>query len=294
MAKEEPTKKETKMNANDSYRRLWQRLLPLYDEREAKAVVRMVLEERFGLTLTDVVCGKVDALDAPRRDELRQLVARLETGEPVQYVLGHAPFCGRCFHVEPGVLIPRPETEQLVALTEAFVRGRGAADVLDVGTGTGCIAISVALACPQAAVSAWDISEKALRIAADNAASLHATVRFQAQDALCPPADDPRRWDAIVSNPPYVMEKERAGMARNVLEHEPKEALFVPDNDPLRFYRAIARYGRATLKAGGALLFEINPLLADEMRRMLEEESYHEITVVSDDFGKQRFTQAIR
>ena len=280
------------MTQRDVYRELWQRLLPVYDEREAKAIVRMILEERFGLTLTDIVCGALDRLDDRGRNQLNLLMLRLETGEPVQYALGEAAFCGRRFHVEPGVLIPRPETQQLVALTEDMVRPLVRPAILDIGTGSGCIAISLALNCPTAAVSAWDISGKALRIAQGNAAALHAEVCFQRQDALCPPVGEGRKWDAIVSNPPYVMEKERAEMAENVLEHEPEEALFVPDNDPLRFYRAIARYGRETLKDGGALLFEINPLLAEEMRRMLEAESYRRIEIVADEFGKERFAKA--
>lgn len=276
----------------DAYRQLWQRLLPAYGEREAKAIVRMVLEERFGLTLTDIVCGALDSFDDPKHHQLNQLMARLEAGEPVQYALGETAFCGRRFHVEPGVLIPRPETQQLVALTEDMVRPFARPAVLDIGTGSGCIAISLALDCPAASVSAWDISEKALRIAQGNAAALHAEVCFERQDALRPPVGTGRKWDAIVSNPPYVMEKERAEMAENVLEHEPEEALFVPDDDPLRFYRAIARYGRETLKDGGALLFEINPLLAEEMRRMLEAESYRRIEIVVDEFGKERFAKA--
>lgn len=276
----------------DAYRQLWQRLLPAYGEREAKAIVRMVLEERFGLTLTDMVCGALDSFDGPKRHQLNHLMARLETGEPVQYALGETAFCGRRFHVEPGVLIPRPETQQLVVLTEETIRPFAHPSVLDIGTGSGCIAVSLALNCPAASVSAWDISEKALRIAQGNAAALHAEVRFERQDALRPPVGTGRKWDAIVSNPPYVMEKERAEMAENVLEHEPEEALFVPDNDPLRFYCAIARYGRETLKDGGALLFEINPLLAEEMRRMLEAESYRRIEIVVDEFGKERFAKA--
>lgn len=281
------------MTQRDVYRKLWRRLLPVYDEREAKAIVRMVLEERFGLTLTDIVCGALDGLDASKRNQLNQLVLRLEAGEPVQYALGEAAFCGRSFHVEPGVLIPRPETQQLIALTEDMIRPFARPAVLDVGTGSGCIAISLALDCPMATVSAWDISEKALRIARGNATALHAEVHFERQDALHSPVGEGRRWDAIVSNPPYVMEKERAEMAENVLEHEPQEALFVPDSDPLCFYRAIARYGRETLRDGGALLFEINPLLAKEMRRMLETESYCWIEIVADEFGKNRFTKAV-
>ena len=275
-----------------SYRQLWQALLPCYDEREAQAVVRMMLEERFGLTLTDIVCDGVARLDASQQAELQGMVAKLEQGEPIQYVMGYAPFYGRHFHVEPGVLIPRPETQQLVEWAVEEIGKSAARSVLDIGTGSGCIAISIALEAPLSEVSAWDISTDALRIARDNAASLHAPVEFRQQDALHAPMEDREKWDLIISNPPYVMEKERKEMADNVLRHEPSLALFVPNDDPLRFYRAIARYGKHALRPGGTLLFEINPLLAEDMLRLLEEESYQHVQLIADAFGKSRFTKA--
>lgn len=281
------------MKHYDNYRALWQDLLPRYDEREAKAVARTLLEERYGLTLTDIVCGGVAQLAAHEQEDLQQMMARLSAGEPVQYVLGSAPFCGRRYHVAPGVLIPRPETEQLARLTAEVARQYDHATVLDVGTGSGCIAITVALEATESAVSAWDISPTALQIARNNAAALHATVHFSQQDALHAPADDAALWDVVVSNPPYVMLKERTTMAENVLQHEPETALFVPDDDPLCFYRAIAQYGRHALRAGGTLLFEINPLLALEMLQLLEAEGYVQNRLIADDFGKKRFTQSI-
>lgn len=275
-----------------SYRQLWQVLLPYYDEREAQAVVRMMLEERFGLTLTDIVCDGVARLDASQQAELQGMVAKLEQGEPIQYVMGYAPFYGRHFHVEPGVLIPRPETQQLVEWAVEEIGKNAARSVLDIGTGSGCIAISIALEAPLSEVSAWDISTDALRIARGNAASLHAVVDFRQQDALHAPMEDREKWDLIISNPPYVMEKERREMADNVLRHEPSLALFVPNDDPLRFYRAIARYGKHALRPGGTLLFEINPLLAEDMLRLLEDESYQHVQLIADAFGKSRFTKA--
>lgn len=148
------------------------------------------------------------------------------------------------------------------------------------------------LGSPLSEVSAWDISTDALRIARGNAASLHAVVDFRQQDALHAPMEDREKWDLIISNPPYVMEKERKEMADNVLRHEPSLALFVPNDDPLRFYRAIARYGKHALRPGGTLLFEINPLLAEDMLRLLEEESYQHVQLIADAFGKSRFTKA--
>lgn len=280
------------MKQHASYRQLWQALLPYYDEREAQAVVRMMLEERFGLTLTDIVCDGVARLDASQQAELQGMMARLEQGEPIQYVMGYAPFYGRHFHVEPGVLIPRPETQQLVEWAVEEIGKSAARSVLDIGTGSGCIAISIALEAPLSEVSAWDISTDALRIARDNATSLHAPVEFRQQDALHAPMEDREKWDLIISNPPYVMEKERREMADNVLRHEPSLALFVPNDDPLRFYRAIARYGKHALRPGGTLLFEINPLLAEDMLRLLEDESYQHVQLIADAFGKSRFTKA--
>lgn len=280
------------MKQHASYQQLWQALLPYYDEREAQAVVRMMLEERFGLTLTDIVCGGVARLDASQQAELQGMMAKLEQGEPIQYVMGYAPFYGRHFHVEPGVLIPRPETQQLVEWAVEEMGKNAARSVLDIGTGSGCIAISIALEASLAEVSAWDISTDALRIARGNAASLHAVVDFRQQDALHAPMEDREKWDLIISNPPYVMEKERKKMADNVLRHEPSLALFVPNDDPLRFYRAIARYGKHALRPGGTLLFEINPLLAEDMLRLLEEESYQHVQLIADAFGKSRFTKA--
>ena len=220
------------------------------------------------------------------------MMAKLDQGEPIQYVMGYAPFCGRHFHVEPGVLIPRPETQQLVEWAVEEIGKSAARSVLDIGTGSGCIAISIALEAPLSEVSAWDISTDALRIARGNAASLHAPVEFRQQDALHAPMEDREKWDLIISNPPYVMEKERKEMADNVLRHEPSLALFVPNDDPLRFYRAIARYGKHALRPGGTLFFEINPLLAEDMLRLLEEESYQHVQLIADAFGKSRFTKA--
>lgn len=281
------------MKHYDNYRALWQDLLPRYDHREAKAIARTLLEERYGLTLTDIVCGGVAQLAPHEQEDLGLMMARLSAGEPIQYALGSAPFCGRSFHVAPGVLIPRPETEQLVHMTIDVAKQYDHAAILDIGTGSGCIAITAALETPEATVSAWDISSSALQIARDNAAALHAKVCFREQDALHAPTDDTALWDVVVSNPPYVMLKERATMADHVLQHEPETALFVPDDDPLCFYRAIAQYGCHALRTGGTLLFEINPLLAQEMLQLLEDEGYVQNRLIADDFGRQRFTQSI-
>ncbi len=289
-----------------TYSLLWHRLLPLYDPDEAQSIVRWVLDALFGLSLTDIVCGKVDGLPADDTRRLEGLMLRLEQGEPVQYVVGEAPFCGRTFHVEPGVLIPRPETEELCRHVVAANRQPYCAlqpprplDVLDVGTGSGCIACTLALDLSPVRVSAWDLSPEALLVARANAHRLQAEVNFTCRDALLAAREaeangEPGRWDIIVSNPPYIAEKEQADMRPNVLRHEPHMALFVPDDDPLRFYRAIAQYARHALRPLGQLWFEINPLFAAPLERLLVEEGFAQVAVLDDAFGRKRFAKALQ
>ena len=295
-----------------TYNQLWKRLTTIYNEREAQAIVRTVLDALFGMSLTDICLGKVTQLSADDTTRLEKIMQRLEKSEPVQYVLGAEWFAGRLFDVAPGVLIPRPETEDLVkwACDEAKEkednskeeRGKEEKEVskkgeeaphpsiLDIGTGSGCIAITVALALPQVRVTAWDISTDALAIAAGNAHRLGASVRFEHQDALSAP-DDKERWDVIVSNPPYICDKERADMSDNVLSYEPELALFVPDSDPLLFYRAIARYASKALKPGGSLLFETNTAYAHEVAQTMANEGFTAIEVRNDCFGKPRMVK---
>lgn len=297
-----------------TYNQLWKRLTAIYNEREAQAIVRTVLDALFGMSLTDICLGKVTQLSADDTTRLEKIIQRLEKSEPVQYVLGAEWFAGRLFSVAPGVLIPRPETEDLVkwACDEAkekekednSKKERGKEEkeglkkeeeaphpsILDIGTGSGCIAITVALALPQARVTAWDISPDALAIAAGNAHKLGASVRFEHQDALSAP-DDEERWDVIVSNPPYICDRERADMSDNVLSYEPELALFVPDSDPLLFYRAIVRYASKALKPGGRLLFETNTAYANEVAQAMANEGFTAIEVRNDCFGKPRMVK---
>jgi release factor glutamine methyltransferase len=284
-----------------TYNEMWRKLAQEYDEGEAKAVARMVYEVRYGLTLSDIYIGKDTQLSLDRQTELEEITKRLIEHEPVQYILGQADFCGRTFHVEPGILIPRPETEHLCRLiTKHAAIGFPNRTILDIGTGSGCIAITLALDIPNSQVTAWDISPIALRVAKGNAQRLGADVTFQEVDVLTAPGSPSLwrgmggGWDLIVSNPPYICNKERAEMEQNVLAHEPHTALFVPDDNPLLFYRAIAQYGQSALKTGGSLYFEINPLYANPLREMLSTMSYHDIDIKDDQFGKTRFIQAIR
>ena len=308
-----------------TYRELCQRLASVYDMDEARAVVRLLLGERFGLSMADILCDKVTELSADDRTELEKMMRRLENGEPVQYVLGYATFCGRRFRVTPDVLIPRPETEELCQWLISGVQEFGSSGVqekshstlhtphstlltphssiLDIGTGSGCIAVTLAAEWPKAQVSAWDISEKALKIARENAERNGANVDFEQVDILNPfniqpstlntqhptPNTQHPTFNILISNPPYVCESEKAAMERNVLQHEPHLALFVPDDDPLRFYRAIAEYARHALKPNGWLFFEINPAYADDIVQMLQEMQFEQVALKTDSFGKKRF-----
>ena len=325
-----------------TYQQLWQSLTPLYDAGEAQAIVRTVLDVKYGMTLTDIICGKVNEISADEERKLEEIIIRLQKGEPVQYVLGEADFAGRTFHVEPGVLIPRPETAELCQWIEKDMIEKSivssedspedssgnspqatddARRILDICTGSGCIAITLGLNIPNSEVTGWDISEDALRIAQGNVEMMKAgNVRIEHQDALALPKaaetdnekmkgnDDKevvkpkgkaktpstQKWDLIVSNPPYICEKEKADMEKNVLEHEPSLALFVPDEDPLKFYRAIAEYASSALKSGRALYFEINPIYEKETREMLLKLDFKDIETKEDAFGKKRMMRAMK
>lgn len=277
-------------------------------------MTRMLLEDLFSLSFADILCGATEHLSYADTLRLQQSVARLLDAEPLQYVTGTAFFCGHPFHVAPGVLIPRPETEWIVDTAVNLVTA-SAPRILDIGTGSGCIATSISLALVgrHCYTEAWDISEDALRIAADNAERLGAEVEFRRRDALrleeekseemrlekekggadvTSGLDAAESWDIIVSNPPYICNREAADMHANVLRHEPHLALFVPDTDPLLFYRAIARYAMRSLRKGGWLLFECNTLYAHDTAQMASDMGFATSVVEDDCFGKPRFVKA--
>ena len=373
-----------------TYSEIWHRIATSYDDGEARAIARILIEELFGLSYTDIVCGATEQLSADDTLRLDTAVRRIEQGEPLQHVLGYADFCGNRFSVNSSVLIPRPETEWLVDEGAKLMDDCIASDetqhkaphspkrILDIGTGSGCIAISLKLRLGDAYVEAWDISEEALRTAQDNADALKAEVVFRKRDALkaegeclqggalvssaptgqamdsinsnegalvssapteqtmdsinsnegalvssaptgqtmdsinsnegalvsSAPTEQAMDsinsneanilaapWDLIVSNPPYICDSERSAMDDNVLLHEPHTALFVPDDDPLRFYRAIARYALLTLNIGGNLLFECNTRYAEATGAMLSDMGFEEVTVSDDCFSLPRFVR---
>lgn len=268
-------------------------LTPLYGAGEARAIAFVVLEDGFGLSRTDIFMRKGTAFSENAYLRLLNMCKRLEAGEPVQQVVGFAWFMGRRFKVSPDVLTPRPETEELAALA---IDSHPTGAVLDAGTGSGCIAVSLALSCPDAQVAACDISRAALVIARSNAEELKAKVKFTEADILknLPLAENaegtPLPYSLIVSNPPYICQSESADMERNVLNYEPHQALFVPDDDPLRFYRALAHHAHCgALRVGGKLMVECNRAYARQVAQLFAEYGLKQPEVRLDQFGAPRF-----
>ncbi len=255
----------------------------LYGEAEARQIAEMVLESR-GLSRNMLLVDPNEELQFP---DLDSVINDIRAWRPVQYIIGTAEFAGMDFEVSDAVLIPRPETEELVDWIASEVGD--SASILDVGTGSGCIAIALSCAVRSSSVWALDISADALAVARRNGAKYAPDVRFVEGDALSDfSALFAEKFDIVVSNPPYIPDSDSRLMRRNVTDYEPHTALFVPDNDPLLFYRSIARTALKMLKAEGKLYFEIYESLADEMQRMLHDEGYEEIVVREDFRGKPR------
>jgi len=264
------------------------KLTPKYGEGEAQWMLRTILEYlkgwdqvelavRSGDEVSDFITGKVDAI-----------VDRLLNDEPLQYIIGETYWHGMTLKVTPDVLIPRPETSELIDMIADRNSGSDLA-VLDLCTGSGCIAVALATVLPFSHVSAMDVSEAALKVAEENSALRKVKVDFRKGDVLSPLPYDDGEFDIIVSNPPYIAEDEKKDMDKNVLDHEPALALFVPDDDPLKFYKPIAREGLRVAKPGGQLWFEINPRFASELSEMMTAEGWEDVAILLDSNGKKRF-----
>ena len=282
------------MTLLEKNREIKQKLTPIVGEREAYWMARDIIDDILGYSevellikgneeLSDFVIGKIDSV-----------VERVEKGEPLQYVLGWARFEGNRFKVTRDTLIPRPETQELVDLIISRHGEEKDLRVMDVGTGSGCIAITLARGLKFPLVSAIDISQGALDVASVNAKALKTKVNFQLRDALSLHKERGEQYDIIVSNPPYIAEHEQIDMERSVLDYEPSTALFVPNDDPLRFYRVIATFGVEALNRGGYIYYEVNPLFATEMVEMMRQLGYHDIEIVNDMQGKERILCAKR
>ena len=264
-----------------------------YPDSEALSLAKMLLVEAFGFSTLELYGGKDKEISGNRLRDLHEMLSRLQKNEPIQYILGKETFCGLTFEVDENVLIPRPETRELVEWIVADYESVPACRILDVGTGSGCISISLAKFIPGASVESWDISEGALEVARRNCKLNEVEVLLRQQDVLSA-QPQPACFDVIVSNPPYITESEKADMEANVLDWEPATALFVPDTDPLLFYRKIAELGAVMLKEGGSLYFEINRAYGNETVQMLEALGYKQIELRKDDWGNDRMIKARR
>lgn len=250
------------------------------DESEKKAIAKFLLAEKYGIQSIDLILNQA----IPKVD-LTYDIERLNQGEPVQYVTGKTPFANHTFLCGPGALIPRPETEELVF---ALIKKGPFTSILDIGTGTGCIAHSLALAFPNAYVEAWDVSSEALEWAEKNKQSLNTQVQLKPMDVLALPADHTTQWELIVSNPPYVLPSEKHNMLARVYDFEPTQALFVPEQDPLLFYRAITQMASQSLLPGGLLAFEINQAYGLEVVSLMKAYQFYDIELHQDIPGKDR------
>ncbi len=276
----------------ENFRELQRLLLPRYGAGEAAAVARLFLEGATGLTPTQALVQEQELPPVTQALIVRGIEA-LAAGRPVQYVLGRTEFCGRSFLIDERALIPRPETEELVAWIIADCKGRESLRILDVGTGSGCIALSLAGSLPGATVTGADLSPEALSLARENARRLHLPVTFVQTNFL-----ENRQWDALpephilVSNPPYIPAAERESLEAHVRDWEPEAALFVPDGDPLLFYRALSRFGLQKMPAGGTLYCETHRDYAGAVAALFETDGWQEVTLKEDLFGQPRMVRA--
>ena len=266
-------------------------LSSIYAPEEIRTLTYWIIEHVCGLSLAQQLSAKDSHLTPEQQMTIQRIISRLERHEPIQYVLGECSFYGLMFYVNPHVLIPRPETGELV---EHILNNHQESNLrlLDIGTGSGCIAITLAQKLLHARVSAIDISPEAIATAERNARRNGVEIHFQCADLFDPQLMFHAPFDLIISNPPYVRQSEKSEMSPNVLDYEPHTALFVPDDDPLLFYRCAARRAKEWLAPGGRLYFEINAALAEEMVALLCEEGYSHVRTRPDMQGKERFAAA--
>jgi release factor glutamine methyltransferase len=260
-------------------------ITPHYEPTEARAIAFRCLDLGWNLSSMDIILKK--EVDLPDDWDLR--LRRLSDGEPLQYVMGKTFFRNHLFQVNSDTLIPRPETEELVELV--LSHATDTASILDVGTGSGCIPISLKLERPSLSVEAWDISEGALTMARQNASALKAEVKFKQQDIFDWPSSE-GNWNVIVSNPPYVTEEEKKEMANHVLDHEPHLALFVPNDDALKYYAALADFALERLSQGGYLCLEINQYFGTQTVELLFSKGFQEVKLLQDFKGNDRMIVA--
>lgn len=267
-------------------KQFYSELNPLFEGGEIQSFFFRLTEHILHKTRLDIALDRDLKITEQENNQFRKALNRLKEQEPIQHIIGETEFYGLRFRVNTSVLIPRPETEELVEwILKDYPKDFSA---LDIGTGSGCIPISLAVHRKQSKVLAWDISEKALTVAKENAVLNNVEVDFQEQD-IFKAFDAHQKFDIIVSNPPYVRNLEKAQMHKNVLSYEPEEALFVNDDDPLLFYRKIAESAPQLLIPEGTLYLEINEFLADETADLFRNHNFQEVELKKDLFGKERF-----
>ena len=299
------------MNSKTLFDQIVSRVALMETKEEVRNIAFLVIESKFGLSQTDVLTEKALELTDLQYGELNKIIERINTAEPIQYILGEAGFFGRKFIVSHDVLIPRPETEELVQtiikhhrqhpLHSKPYRDYGndrkqqptSFRILDIGTGSGCIPITLKLEIPEAQVFATDIDEAAIEMALINCERLSAKVSISKHDILKEDIVE-NDLDVIVSNPPYIMESEKASLKRNVIDFEPHHALFVPTNDPLLFYKTIAEKGARALKTNGGLFVEVNEKLGQQVADLFKSSGYHREMVIQDLSNKPRIVTAIK
>lgn len=266
-------------------------LIPLYGKGETEAIIRIIFHHLKNWNLTDILIHKEDELSPFIKGQIDEILERLLKYEPIQYITGEARFHGMELKIKPGVLIPRPETEELVDIIIDRNKERADLRILDVCTGSGCIALALARNLPFSKVTAIDISPLAIEVARENSNLLKTKIKIVEDDIF--EWDPHEKYDIIVSNPPYVLDKEALHMEKNVLNYEPHEALFVRDDDPLVFYERISDLSLECLAKNGELYFEINPLFADSLKKMLEKKGFSEVSIIRDSYGKERFISSV-
>lgn len=263
-------------------------LTPNLGANEAKATARLLLEDDLGVTREMLVLRGDRVLEPETVERYARFIKQIEDGVPPQYLIGSAHFMGMDLKVTPAVLIPRPETAELCDIIIDHANEASDLHVADLGTGSGCIALALGRGLVFPHIDAVDISADALAVARENATKLGVDIDFIQEDILKGLPEPAAPYDIIVSNPPYIAEKEKAAMEPRVLDHEPAQALFVPDTDPLEFYRVIAQWAQKALKPDGTLYFEINPIYSDELQRLMSRLGFT-ADIVRDSFGKNRF-----
>lgn len=275
-------------------KKIRQLLAPIYPQNEIEGIIRIIFDHLKGWSPVDIVLHKEEILSDYITQKIDKILNRLIANEPIQYIIGESRFYGYNIKVTPDTLIPRQETEELVELIIRKYSKSTDLKVLDIGTGSGCIAIALAFNLPFSIVTGIDISLKAIKVASENAQRLKAhRASFMTADifTLMPQKNS---LDIIVSNPPYITEAEKVDMEPNVLDYEPHSALFVSDDDPIKFYTAIAEFASVALKDEGELYFEINPIYADEILQMLSDKGLKECTALTDIHNRRRFVVATK